>query len=257
MTKQKKFYQYVGVQAAFIIVIGGIIAAGMNIWHSRSELAYDNQQYKTEIASLKDKLKDKDSEIQRLETQLTPFKTIALEKYTGSEQEALRKLADELEKLKDYVDPFKKPISYAVADIEVIIESDEQINKTYMDRGGLLAFVKDRQSLLLVSDTKSKARQNGKGEITYKGSFQIQSSHSHIGKPVEILRESDIIQIEFNKIPENSNVLGGKASVIINGNLRFDFEIPQQQMNGNKIFISEIKDKFPPLIRPPDVNKEK
>lgn len=199
---------------------------------------------KENIAQLEKEKGEKTAEIQRLETQLTPFKTIALEKYTGPEQEALRKLADELEKLKNYVDPLKKPISYAVADIEVIVKSDEQINATYMDRGGLLAFVKNNQSLLLVSDTKSKARQNGKGEIIYKGNFQIQSDYSQIGKPVEILQESDLIQIEFNKIPENSNVLGGKASVIINGNLRFDFEIPQQQMNGNKIIIREIKDKF-------------
>ena len=186
----------------------------------------------------------KTAEIQRLETQLTPFKTIALEKYTGSEQEALRKLADELEKLKNYVDPLKKPISYAIADIEVIVKSDEQIDTTYMTKGGLLAFIKNKRSLLLVSDTKSRARQSGKGEIIYKGNFKIQSSYSQVGKSVEILQESDLIQIQFNKIPENSNVLGGKASVIINGDLRFDFEIPQQQMDGNKIIIREIKNKF-------------
>lgn len=140
--------------------------------------------------------------------------------------------------------PFRQPINAASATVEIIVDSDEQIDTTYMTEGGLLAFVKNRQSLLLVSDTKSRARQTGKGEVIYKGNFQIQSNYSQIGKPVEVLQESDLIQIEFNKIPENSKVLGGKASIIVNGNLRFEFEIPQQQMNGNKIIICEIKNKF-------------
>ncbi len=233
----QKWYQKASVQTA--IVSGIFLLIGIAIPYVFKVPALENK-----IAQLEKENFDKTAEIQRLETQLTPFKTIALEKYTGPEQEALRKLADELEKLKNYVDPLKKPISYAVADIEVIVKSDEQINTTYMDRGGLLVFVKNNQSLLLVSDTKSRARQNGKGEIIYKGNFQIQSNYSQIGKPVEILQESDLIQIEFNKIPENSNVLGGKASVIINGDLRFDFEIPQQRMDGNKIIIREIEDKF-------------
>lgn len=233
----QKWYQKASVQTA--VVSGIFLLIGIAIPYVFKVPALENK-----IAQLEKENFDKTAEIQRLETQLTPFKTIALEKYTGPEQEALRKLADELEKLKNYVDPLKKPISYAVADIEVIVKSDEQINTTYMDRGGLLVFVKNNQSLLLVSDTKSRARQNGKGEIIYKGNFQIQSNYSQIGKPVEILQESDLIQIEFNKIPENSNVLGGKASVIINGDLRFDFEIPQQRMDGNKIIIREIEDKF-------------
>ena len=89
-------FESVGVQAALIIAIGGILVAGINAWHNRSKLTQDNQQYKTEVANLKEKLKNKDAEMQRLEIQLTPFKTIALEKYTGSEEEALKKLAQNL-----------------------------------------------------------------------------------------------------------------------------------------------------------------
>lgn len=233
----QKWYQKASVQTA--IISGIFLLIGIGIPHFFKIPALERK-----IENLEKENSDKTAEIQRLETQLTPFKTIALEKFTGSEQEVLRKLADELKKLKNYVNPFKKPISYAVADIEVIVKSEEKINTTYANRGGLLAFVKDGQILLVVSDTKSIARQNGKGEVIYKGSFRIQSSHSQVGKPVEILQGSDLIQIEFNKIPENSNVLGGNAYVVINGDLSFDFEIPQQQMSGNKIIISEIKDKF-------------
>ncbi len=245
MGKQKKFYQYVGVQAAIIVAIGGIIVETMHIVHNRSKLAQDNDQYKTDIADLKENLSGKDSEIQRLETQLTPFKTIALGKYTGSEQEALRKLAQELEDLKNYVNPLKKPIAFATAEVEVTIKSDEQVNTRYMNEGGYLAFVENRQSVLLTSNTQSIARQNGKGEVVYRGNFNMQTETSSIiGKPVETLQTSDIIQIVFLKIPDGSEVISGKATVIINGDMRFEFEISPLQMKGDKIFILNIKDKF-------------
>ncbi len=155
MSNKKKWYQYVGVQAAFILAIGGIIVAGMNIYNNRSKLVQDNQQYETDIADLKEGLRNKDSEIQRLETQLTPFKTIALEKYTGSEQERLQKLAERIQELEN---PLKKTIASATAHVEVTIKSDEEVSTRYMGAGGLLSFVKNRQSLLLTSDTQSVAK---------------------------------------------------------------------------------------------------
>ena len=100
---KKQWHQYVGIRAAIIMAIGGIIVAGMYIWNNRSELKQSNNNYKDEIKNKNDLISDiqqqlsqKNSEIQRLETQLTPFRTIALEKYTGSEQEALEKLAQNL-----------------------------------------------------------------------------------------------------------------------------------------------------------------
>jgi hypothetical protein len=247
----KKWYSSVGVIAATILAVGGIIVAGMYIWNDRSQMAKDNKIYKaeldrnrTKINELQQQLSNKNGEVQRLETLLTPFRTIALEKYTGSEQEALRKLANELEKLKSYVNPFKKPIASASANVQVNIKSEEQVNETYMSVGGFLTFVKNRQSLLLTSDTKSSASQTGKGEVIYKGNFQIEPNQSAIGKPVEILQESDLIHIEFNIIPENSRVLKGNASVVINGDLRLDFEILPQQMQGKTIIIRDIKNKF-------------
>ena len=189
-------------------------------------------------------IQNKNAEIERLERQLIPFRTFALQKYAGPEQDALRKLAKELEELKSHVNPFKKPIASASANVEVTIKSEEQVDTNYIASGGYLAFVKNRKSLLLISDRTSTARQNGKGEVVYKGDFQIQIDNSAIGKPVEILQESDLIQLEFNQIPENSSVLKGNVSVVINGDLRRDFEILPQQMQGKTIIIRDIKNKF-------------
>jgi hypothetical protein len=61
-----------------------------------------------------------------------------------------------------------------------------------------------------------------------------------VGEPVEILREADMVRIMFRKIPENSRVTGGKVSVSVNGNIRFEFEIPPQKMQGENIIIREM-----------------
>jgi len=72
----------------------------------------------------------------------------------------------------------------------------------------------------------------------------MQADHSAVGEPIEMLQKSDIIQMMFRKIPENSQVLGGKAAIIINGDTRFEFEILPQQMRGNNIIIQDVKSKF-------------
>ena len=230
----QKWYQKATVQTALVSGVFLIVAIVI-------PYVFQIPALKDKIAQLEKENSDKTAKIQQLEIQLTPFKTIALEKYTAPEQEALNMLAAELEKIKNSLDPLKKPISYAVADVEVIIESDEQINTTYGDRGGYLIFVKEDKSLLMVSDSQSKAHQTGNGELMFTGNFKINNKYSQIGKPVRILEESDFIQIEFLKIPENSIVKDGKASVIINGNLRFEIPIPEQTMEGKYIFIKDVE----------------
>lgn len=114
----KKWFSSVGVKAAAILVVGSIIVAGMHIWNSRSQMAQDNKNYKTEIdqkntniGKLQRDLSSKNTEIQRLETQLIPFRTIALDKYTGSESEALQKLASDIGRLQEADQKSKQKIA--------------------------------------------------------------------------------------------------------------------------------------------------
>ena len=230
----QKFYQKATVQVAMVSGLVVLLVTAITICHQRSELTRENKR----LNSLTQK---QTAEIQRLETQLTPFKTIALEKYTGSEQDRMKKLAERIQELEN---PLKKTIASATANVEVIIKSDEEVNTIYMVDGGALCFVKDRQPLLLTSGTQSKAKQTGKGEIIYKGVFHMQPDHPSAGKPIEFLQASNLIQIVFVKIPEKSQVMGGKASVVINGDTRFEYEILPQQMRGNYIFIQNIKKNF-------------
>jgi hypothetical protein len=113
-----------------------------------------------------------------------------------------------------------------------------------MDEGGYLAFVKDRKPLLMTANKQSDARQTGKGEVIYRGDFSMAAEQSVVGKPIEVLQASDLIQIMFRMIPQNSQVLHGKAFVVINGDTRFEFEILPQQMENDKIFIRDIPRSF-------------
>jgi hypothetical protein len=179
---QKKWHEYVGIRAALIITAGGIIVAAMNICSSRSQLAQDNATLRTEnnayietirdrettIADLNQRISQKDSELQRLQADFIPFKTVALEKYTGSEEERLRKLADEIQKLNN---PLTKLIASATSYVEVTIKSDRtQGSATIEGSGGghliALMFVKDRQPLLATGGTQLNVRWTGKGEAT-------------------------------------------------------------------------------------------
>jgi len=88
----QKFYQKASVQVAIVSAIGLIIVTILTIAHQRSQLKSDNIRLHQENDA-------KTAEIQRLETLLTPFRTIALEKYTLPEAEALRKLAGQIGEL--------------------------------------------------------------------------------------------------------------------------------------------------------------
>lgn len=83
----QKFYQKASVQVAIVSAVGLLAVTAITIWHQRSQLKADNQNLLRDVHK-------KTAEIQQLETLLTPFRTIALERFTGDEKDALRKLAD-------------------------------------------------------------------------------------------------------------------------------------------------------------------
>jgi len=78
--------------AVYAAIVAGFFGL-VGLWlGSRLEAS----QLKHRVAGLEASLIHKDAEIQRLETLLTPFRTIALERFTGSDAEVLKKLAEQL-----------------------------------------------------------------------------------------------------------------------------------------------------------------
>jgi hypothetical protein len=90
----QKWYQKASVQTAIVSACALIVVALIPIALQVPRLQSENQK-------LRDGLDEKTAEIQRLETLLVPFKTIALERFTGSEAEALGKLAERLKILEE------------------------------------------------------------------------------------------------------------------------------------------------------------
>jgi hypothetical protein len=91
------FYQKASVQVSIISAVTLLIVTAATILHQRSSLVAANARL------LQDNQKQT-QEIQRLETLLTPFRTIALQRFSGPEGEALKKLADQISALDKALD---------------------------------------------------------------------------------------------------------------------------------------------------------
>jgi hypothetical protein len=70
------------------------------------------------IPSLNKKIEEQRGQIQLLETQLTPFRTIALERFSGTEAEALAKLAFQLNELESAVSTLQNYSTIATLDMQ-------------------------------------------------------------------------------------------------------------------------------------------
>src|ERR1039457_4454058 len=90
----QKWYQKATVQGAIVAALALLIA-------TLAPIALEVPSLKSDNADLNRKLTEKSADLQRLETQLAPFRTIALERYTGPENEALAKLASQIQLLQE------------------------------------------------------------------------------------------------------------------------------------------------------------
>lgn len=95
----QKFYQKASVQVAIVSALVAIVIIAVHIWFNYSDVKRENRKLTSKNKTLSDDLAKASTEVQRIETLLTPFRTIALEKFTGDEKQALRKLADQITKL--------------------------------------------------------------------------------------------------------------------------------------------------------------
>jgi hypothetical protein len=97
----------------------------------------ETKQQAKEIKLLKEKLEAKTAEVQRLEGFLKPFRSIALERFSGDEKEALMKLAEHIKTLEQQVSKYVfKPLS---PDIRAqVIKQLTGLQKIYKDNNILI-----------------------------------------------------------------------------------------------------------------------
>ncbi len=68
----------------------------------------------------------------------------------------------------------------------------------------------------------------------------MSATDSAVGKPIGFLESAEYLHIFFRQIPKNSSVVGGFAIVVVNGSQKFEFQVPPQQMENDKIFVRQI-----------------
>lgn len=147
----------------------------------------------------------------------------------------------ELEKKTVPVNPYRQPIRTASATVEVIIQSSDDINTQFLDRGGYLAFAKGQEVLMVVSATTCFARQIGNNRVLYRGVFELDATSEATQKPILFLKQAKCVQLGFAPMPEKMKVLGGKAICTLNNVVRVELSIPSQQMQKDFIIVPDIR----------------
>jgi hypothetical protein len=219
--------------AILIIVIISLIGFITNYFYSANKI----NDLKIENRELKRDLRQAEFEIKSLRDVVTPLINQAITEFPGEEiNEALKKIVIRLES----DDPFKKPIISVSSTVEIVIASEQKVSTYFIDRGGYLALARDAEKILLTSANNSHARQTGDGRVIYSGVFNMPATDSSVGMPISSIKLAEYIQISFSKIPSGSFVIGGKAIIILNSSHRFEFAVPPQLMQGDKIFIREV-----------------
>jgi hypothetical protein len=137
----------------------------------------------------------------------------------------------------ELINPIAQPVRIATATVDIVAESPDDVNTTFMDSGGYLAFGKGKDVLMVLSSTQSSARQTGHNAVNWRGVLNMDARDPSIGKPVRFLRNAEYLQIGFRQLKPRSHIKSGTIAVTINGAVRLDFPVPEQEMNENRIVV--------------------
>ena len=134
----------------------------------------------------------------------------------------------------------------ATFNAEVFVSSNEQAN-TNVFGGGFVGFGQGPKAILLASGPMYLKRQLGNDQVSYSLAFSADSSKISQDQILSSLLDADYLEISFVSMPKGSVVLGGKVVVVLNGNVRLQFDVPgQTTTEANAILIPDVK---PELLR--------
>ncbi len=148
--------------------------------------------------------------------QLGKFVIDRREKYLSSIQQAKE------------LSPFNKPIRTGTAKIQIIVASSKQVNTRNIDRGSILLFVQNGKPLMTMGSIDSFEVQNGNNEVTWSANLNLDFQDNSIGKPVDFLKNANLLQMGFLLLPPASQIKSGKAIITLNSAVTLTFDIPQQ-----------------------------
>jgi hypothetical protein len=172
----------------------------------------------------------------------------ANEKFEKLAAESTAKLALAEERIR-LSQPILQPLQSATATLEVYAEYDQQVSNFFMDRGGCVALCSGTSALLSVSDINSTGQTVGANEVRFTGNFRLNVIGSAIGKSIQELLSAGYLQCRFEKL-ESSKLLRGTATLILNGNIRLSFAIPEQAIEEKNFFSRDIRAELLAVLAP-------
>lgn len=111
-------------------------------------------------------------------------------------------------------------------------------------KGSHITFGKGGEVLLILESSDCYARPKGKNEVIYFANLEAHLAQRIIGQPIELLKNTDMIQIQFLPMPHESNVLFGQAICTFNNLVQVEIKIPPQKTSKGVIFMSNLKEVF-------------
>ncbi len=114
---QQRWYQKATVQ---VVLVTGSVMIIVALVQSLS----GKKQLQDQIVSLTQQNSTKDAEVQRLQTMLVPFQTIALDRYPGDLNDALSKFANDLKGIQQTLDQSLRIIDSFEVEIAITVSAD-------------------------------------------------------------------------------------------------------------------------------------
>ena len=133
--------------------------------------------------------------------------------------------------------PVAQSIHTGTAVVELVQDSKDAANDHFMDSGAALAFARENDALMILRSLDSFAVQNGKGEILWRATLNLDLGDISIGKPLRILRDAEYIELTFGQLKTGAIIKTGSITVTLNSAVRLRATIPPQTVNEQQLFF--------------------
>ncbi|MFA7256130.1 MAG: hypothetical protein WC047_00960 [Kiritimatiellales bacterium] len=133
-----------------------------------------------------------------------------------------------------------KPINTCDATVKLIIESQDERNTHFMSKGGYLAFGKGNEAILVTAAPDSWGRPVASNEYQFRGLFKMDASSTAAGKPVNILRDAEYVQVKFLEAPNDFRLIRGEAVCVLNSDVRISMEFSEQKATDQKVYLRDM-----------------
>lgn len=147
--------------------------------------------------------------------------------------------AEQAEKL----NPVAQVIRTATAIVELIQDTKDAANTHFMDSGAIIAFGKGTQALMVLRSLDSFANQNGRGEVIWRATLNLDLADPSVGRPIRSLRDAEYIQVSFGQLKEGAKIKLGNVTVTINSAVQLRAELSAQTVNQQQnVFATQLNE---------------